>query len=145
MAKLINKLEANDAPMMNVAYVFHPRVKNFLMGLTETTGASAFEPMLSQGKFYGGFPYFLTTQLPTNLGGSGNRTEIILADFSEVIIGDSLQLTVEVFPNGSWANGGSVVSGISNDMTAVRAIAKHDLVARHGESIAVITDSSYGA
>lgn len=145
MAKLINKLEANDAPMQNVAYVFHPRVKNFLMGLTETTGASAFEPMLAQGRFYGGFPYFLTTQLPTNLGGSGNRTEIILCDFSEVIIGDSMTLTIEVFPNGSWANGGSVVSGISNDMTAVRAIAKHDLVVRHGESMAVITDSSYGA
>lgn len=145
MAKLISKLEANDAPMLNVAWVFHPRVKNFLMGLTETTGASAFESMLAQGKFYGGFPFFTTTQLPTNLGASGNRTEIILADFSDVIIGDSLGLTIEVFPNGAWSNGGSVVSGISSDQTAVRAIAKHDIAARHGESVAVITDSSYGA
>lgn len=141
-AKMINKLEQQNVMLRRACWIFAPRTKWALMGMTETTGASAFEPMLAQGRYYGGFPYYATNQVPINL--VSTDSEIYFVDMAEVVIGDFMGMAVEVFPNGTWSNAGTIVSGISSDQTVVRVIKKTDLIMRHDYGAAVIQDASNG-
>ena len=63
---------------------------------------------------------------------------------SEVVIGDSLNLEVEVFPNGTYSNSGTIVSGVSNDLTIIRAISKHDINMLHNLSGVCVEEISWG-
>lgn len=141
-AKMINKLEGNNVKLRRPAWLFATRTKWALNGMTESTGASAFEAMLAAGRYYGGFPYFATNQIPTNL--VSTDSEIYFVDMAEVLIADFMGMQVEVFPNGTWSNSGTIVSGISSDQTVVRVIKKSDLVMRHDVGAAVIQDASNG-
>lgn len=141
-AKMINKLEGNNVKLRRPAWLFATRTKWALNGMTETTGASAFEAMLAAGRFYGGFPYYATNQIPTNL--VSTDSEIYFVDMAEVLIADFMGMQVDVFPNGAWSNSGTIVSGISSDQTVVRIIKKADLIMRHDVGAAVIQDASNG-
>lgn len=143
-AKAIGKLTRADAPMLKPAWIFNPRAPEFLMGLTDGNGNAVFEAMLARGLWYGGFPYFTTTQIPTNLGGGSNESEVALVDFSEVIIGQG-DMSLDVFPNGTYEEGGVVKSGVSRNQTVIRLIEYHDLIMRHEESAALMTANKWGA
>ena len=86
-----------------------------------------------------GYPIFTTTQIPNNLGGGGDETEITFADFDEVVIGDTMRIEISISTEASIKDGGgNVVSLFQTDQTAIRAISEHDLVPRHDSAIAVI-------
>lgn len=144
--KVINKLEGANVRMIRPAWFYHSRVKNFLRGLADGNGNLVFENQIQAGQYYG-FPFYVSNQIPTTLQvtGTTNETEITLADMADIIIGDYSGMRVEVFPNGTFNNSGTMVSGISNDLTIVRVIKFTDLIARHQESIAGISDSEWGA
>jgi len=93
-----------------------------------------------------GFRYETTTQIPNNLGGGGNESEVYFVDFSSVIIAESSTLQVSVFEGGSFDDGtGNIVSGISTDQTLIRSIARHDLGCRQrGAEVSVIDEVTYG-
>jgi HK97 family phage major capsid protein len=138
LCKAAEKLESADVPMMKPGWVMPARIKWFLMKLRDGNGNLVFEPEMRQGTLLS-WPFKITNQLPRNLGTAGDETEIYLADFDSLIIGEQTQLEISVFEGGTYHDGTQLVSGISTDQTVMRAIAKHDFGCRYrGKEVAVI-------
>ena len=138
-------LENANIPLDRAGWMFTPRTKSGLMRLRDGNGNFAFKDEMLRGTLLG-FRYETTTQIPNNLGGGGNESEVYFVDFSSVIIAESSTLQVSVFEGGSFDDGtGNIVSGISTDQTLIRSIARHDLGCRQrGAEVSVIDEVTYG-
>ena len=141
LIKALFKLEGKNVPMTRVGWIFHPRTKYFLMKLRDGNGNYAFRDELQEGMLMG-YPYMTTTQIPTNLDastdGSDDESEIYIADFGQLIVADNTELIIDVSSEASFYDGSNNVSAFDNDLTLMRAIARHDFGSRYDEAIAVI-------
>jgi len=138
LGRLVLLLEEGNVAMTNPGWVFAPRTKQFLLTLRDSNGNFAFREEMQTGKFWG-WPYKTTTQIPRNLG-SGSDSEVMLADFDDVAIGQVMNLDVAVSTEASYIDeNGTLVSAFSLDQTVMRVITEHDIALRHDESVAVLT------
>jgi len=137
-------LENGNIPLDRAGWIMTPRTKSGLMRLRDLNGNFVYRDEMLRGQLLG-FRYETTTQIPNNLGGGANESEVYFADFSSLVIAESSQLQVSVYEGGAFNDGAGVVSGISTDQTVIRAIARHDFGARQrGQEIAVITGVTWG-
>lgn len=143
LAILETYLLSANVRMMTPGWIMAPRVANYLASLRNaTTSAYAFPEMA--GGMLRGKPFKMTTAVPVNLGG-GTESEVYLADFAEVIIGDSNRVMVDVSSTAAYHNGSAVVSAFSLDQTVIRVILSNDLAVRHTGAVAVQTGCTWGA
>ncbi len=133
--------------MTRPGWIMSPRSEMYLMNIRDGLGNQVYYQEMSKGMLRGK-PYRVTTQIPENLAAVSSDgatatvdgSEVYLADFAEVFIGEAYGLELDVFPGGSYLDaGGNTVSGISNDQTVMRAIVQHDLAMRQEAAVAVIT------
>ncbi len=140
-------LENANVKMTRPGWIFSPRTKSYLMNIRDGLGNQIYYAEMSMGKLRGK-PFKVTTQIPNNLAAVAtdgvtatvDGSEIYLADFAEVFIGEAYGLELDVFPGGSYVDSyGNTVSGISNDQTVMRAIVQHDMAMRQEAAVAVLT------
>lgn len=130
-------LNAN-IPMVRPGWIFSPRTMMYLMNLRDGNGNYAF-PEVQQGMLRGK-PYRATMQVPSNLGGGTNESEIYLADFAHVIVGEQQGIELAISTEAAYRDSGNnVQASFSRDETVVRAIALHDFGMRHLPAVAVLT------
>lgn len=136
------RLESNNVDLFNACWFMSVRTKSGLMRQRDANGNFVFMEEMKGGQLLG-FPFYATNQIPTNLS-PGTATELYFVEVSECIIGDTMSLELVVEPNGTYtlANG-TVVSGLSNDLTVVRTISKHDFAMRYDVAGAVVTGVLY--
>lgn len=140
------KLEDLNIPMARAAWVSAPRTASAIMRSRDSGDNSYLFRDEMRGGTLNGLPFFKTTAIPTNLGGGSDESELYLADFASLIIGDAMSLEVSVFEGGAYHDGSGVVSGISSDQTVLRAISRHDFGARQrGQEIAVLQAVQWGS
>lgn len=145
LSKLILALWNANVRMIRPGFIISPRTAMFLRNLRNTDGYPIYKEEMMTGTLEG-FPYRVSTQIPQNLGTGANETEIYLADFADVMLGETENLMVDVSSEGTYVDGsGATVSAFQNDLTLVRVIALHDLNLRHAESVAVLTGVKWGA
>lgn len=138
-------LEEANVPFTKPGWIFAPRTRNRLMTIRDANGNFAFRPEMLTGTLWG-IPWRSTTQIPRNLGSPATKSEVILADFDSVIIGDVHDLEVEASSEAAYVDAtGNLVSAWANDQTVMRGIVRHDIGCRHAESIVVITSVPWGA
>ncbi len=136
--KMQKLVAATNVDISTGFYVFHSNVKYALMQYREAnSGALAFAAELMQGRWLG-FPYFISNQIPTTLGG-GDESEVYFCVANECVIGDKSGLIIDVQPGAAYHDGSNVQASFSRDETPVRAIEEHDFVMRHVGSAAVLT------
>lgn len=138
LSALILKLEQANVAMTNPGWLFAPRTKAYLMQVRDGNGNYAFRDEMLTGSLWG-FPFKTTTQIPVNLGGGTNESEVYLVDFADAIIGDTMQIMVDVSSDAAYHDGSNVQAAFSLDQTVVRVISQHDFGLRHTESVAVLT------
>jgi HK97 family phage major capsid protein len=147
LGKLILKLVNANVPMTRPGWIMPPRVWNYLMTVLTTNGTYAFRDEMKGGTLWG-WPYAYTTQVPITLDTSGagnnNETDLYLADFADVVIGDSQNLIIDASGDAAYEEGGSVKSAFHRDETVIRAITEHDIVMRRTESIAIMRRITWG-
>lgn len=140
---LIVALMNNNIKMIKPGWIWAPRTWNMLMTVQTTNGVFPFRDELLRGTFWG-WPYGVTTAIPINLGsGAVGQSEIYLADFADVVLGEALSLVVDASQEAAYNDGGTVVSAYSNDQTVIRTIAEHDFVMRRQEAVAVLSSVVY--
>ena len=140
---MINGLETRDVRMIRPAWFMNPRSKNHLRNLRDANGNLIFpETRLASPTLYG-WPIWLTTSIPINLG-VGTETELYLVDMVDAIIGEATGLEIVVDSSASYWDGAALQSAFSRDETAIRAIQRHDFAVRHPESIAIKTGVIWG-
>lgn len=135
--KALAAIKRANVPTLAPIWVMHPDVEQFLMDLRDGNGNLAF-PEMARG-LWGSLPYKTTTQIPTNLGVGTNETEVYLYESSQCVIGDALDMVLDVSQEASYVDGGNLVSAFSRDQTVVRSISAHDFGLRHDLAAAVLT------
>lgn len=143
LGKLELSLLNANVPMTRPGWIMSPRVMMFLWNLRDGNGNYAF-PEMQNGQLRGK-PYRTTTQVPSNLGG-GTESEIYLADFAHVVVGEQQGIELAISQEAAYRDAGNTVqAAFSRDETVVRAIAKHDFALRHLPAIAILTGVTWGA
>jgi len=135
----LETLETSEIPGTRLCWFMSPRSKYYLMCQRGADDQFIWRDEMLRGTLMG-VPFRTTTQIPNNLGG-GTESEIYLADCAELMIGDSLAMTMDAFPGGAYQStaGGTIRAGISTDETILRALARHDFGARQrGKEVYVI-------
>lgn len=145
---LLNQLEQANVRMLRPALFMAPRSKNGLLITRDTNGNLGF-PELRQGQpTIWQIPAFVSTNIPINLGlggGTEQRSEIMLADMADAVIGEATDLEIEVSNEATYVDSnGAQRSAFANDEVIVKVVARHDFGMRHDESIAVKTAVVYG-
>ncbi|WP_434300607.1 phage major capsid protein [Corallococcus exiguus] len=145
--KAKKKLKKANVPMVQPVWLMSPNAETAILDAPGPggEGTNALEREMVERGTLRNVPFFVTNQIPETLGSGKNCSELYLVDMAEVLIGESMALEIDVFPNGSFTRGGQVVSGISTDQTVLRAITKHDLAMRHRLSGVVVKDLSWGS
>lgn len=139
LGQMLLALENNDVPFTNPGWIFAPRTAMYLMTVRDGNGNYAFRSEMLTGKLWG-YPFKKTTQIPINLG-SGNKSEIYVADFDDVLIGQVFGIEVAISTEASYKDeNGDLVSAFSLDQSVMRVITEHDIILRHDESVAVMTE-----
>lgn len=139
LGSMVLALEEANVAFGNPGWMLAPRVKQYLMTVRDGNGNFAFRDEMLTGKLWG-FPFKSTTQIPRNLG-SGDKSEIYLVDFDDVLIGQTLNLEVAISSEASYKDeNDDLVSAFSLDQTVLRMLLEHDLQVRYDESVAVLTD-----
>lgn len=143
---LMLKLEDLNIPMSRAAWIMAPRTASAIMRSRDSGDNGYLFRDEMRGGTLNGLPFFKTTSIPTNLGGGTDESELYLADFASLVIGDAMSLEVSVHEGGAYHDGTGVVSGISTDQTVVKGISRHDFGARQrGQEIAVLTGVQWGS
>jgi HK97 family phage major capsid protein len=143
LTKAIRFLKEGKIPMLKPGWIMAPRSEMHLMGQRDGNNNLVWADEMRQGKLFG-IPYKATNQIPITL--SSDKSELYLADFSQLVIGETTDMLVEVFDSAAYHDGSAVVSAVSQDQSVVRLIMRHDFGDRQrGASIAVVTTVAYGA
>ena len=127
-----------DVPAGNQAWLMAPRSAMYLRNVRDGNGNFAF-PEMQNGQLRGK-PVAITTQIPVNLGGGANESEIILADFAHVVVGEQAGIEIGVSSEAAYVDANATMqAAFSRDETVIRAIAQHDIGVRHLPSVAILT------
>jgi HK97 family phage major capsid protein len=141
LASLELALTTANVRMLRPGWVLSPRTENFLRSVRNpTSGIRAF-PEMDAGVLRGK-PFAATGNMPTNLG-TGAQSEILLADFADVVIGE-YPVVIDVAASAIYTDStGAKINAFQQDQSVIRIISQADIGMRHQESIAVLTGVSY--
>jgi len=143
LGKLIEALAGGNVAMLRPAWMFSWRTWRFLFTLLDANNNFVFKDELQLGTLFG-FPFKTSSQIPDNLGGGSDESEIYFVDFSDVVIAEATQIMLDVSTEAAYHDGSNVVAAFSLDQTVIRAIIEHDLVMRHDEAIAILDTVLWG-
>lgn len=139
LARMIRQLEESNLPVdeNNCYWIMAPRSKWGIYKLAPGTdaGARPFDTIVKQGRLMG-YQVLTTNQVPTNL--SGSNSEMYFVHGPSLLVGDSLNVQVDVFNGGAYHDGSAVVSGISTDETVIRLLSEHDFAMRYDEAASIM-------
>lgn len=142
---LIPQQGATGAPgSARPGWIFSPRTWQYLTTVQTTTGAYAFRDEMLRGTLWG-YPYRVTTTVPSNLGSGATESEVYFGAFAHAVIGESLGLIVDASQEAAYHDGSNVVAAFSQDQTVIRVIAEHDFALRHDKSFSLIEQVTWGA
>jgi HK97 family phage major capsid protein len=132
------KLMDGNVDITRAFWLFAPRSLTYLFSALTTTSAYAFRGELERGTLFG-HPFFVSSQIPINLGGGTNESEVYFASADTLVIADNGGVEISAFDGGAYHDGSNVISGISQMQTVLRVSTIHDFGARQrGAEIAVI-------
>ena len=142
LGKLMQQLMGADIPMSRPSWIFAPRIYNFLVTILNSNGVPAFKDEMVSSKTLWGYPFGVTTGIPTNLDFTGSDTddesEVYFVDIDQCLIGEGETMSIEASREAAYHDGSAVQSAWSRDETVVRAIAEHDFVLRYDKAVAIL-------
>lgn len=136
-------IQISDVPMVGLVWYISPRTESYLRRLRDGNGNLVFKPELDQGKLLG-YPVFVTSQIPENLGGTNNATEIYLVATQQHIIFDTPTFEIDAYRGAAYVGANGVEAGLSNDETVIQLIQRHNFFQRHPTGAAVIEAVKWG-
>lgn len=136
LVQMIYDLDGKNIRMVRPGWIFHPRTKWFLRKIRDGLGNFVFDEI--DGGTLFGFPFKTSTQVPIDLGVGGDESEMLFADWANIIVGDAVALQLRTSDEASYTDDNGDNAGFETDETLVRAISEHDINDRQrGRSISV--------
>lgn len=151
LSKLELALLNANVKMRKPGWIMAPRSMQYLMNIRDGLGNQVYYKEMSTGMLRGK-PFKVTTQVPTNLAAvatdgttaTTDGSEIYLADFAEVFIGEAYGLELNTFDGAAYVDAsGTMQSTASNDQILMSAIVQHDFGMRQEAAVAVLTGARW--
>lgn len=140
LGQLILNMMNADSAMISPGWVMSPRTYMFLQELTHTNGNKVYPSMSAAQPMLKGYPIRFTTLIPINLGVGGDESEIYLADWNDVLIGETGSLTMDMSREATYLDAnGNPQHAFSNNESVLRVVSGNDIGFRHPEGIQVGT------
>ena len=129
----------------NTHWVMAPRTMVYLMDLRDGNGNLAWPSLQGPNPTLRNKPVHTTTQIPINLGGGGNESEILLAEANHLIIGDAPRVGFDSSNVAAYNDGGTVKAAFSERKVVSRLVMENDFNTKYDKAIAVLTEVDWGA
>lgn len=142
LEKAMAVVQDADVPMVRPGWLFAPRTHRYLSTLRDGNGW-AFKDELAKGTLLG-WPFGVTTGIPTDLGAGSDESEVYYADFNEAAIADGVSL-VDVAEGAAYFESSEIRAAYSAGDWCVRIIRETDFSFRHEEAVSVLTAVTWGA
>ena len=131
---LILGLMNSDSNMTSPGWGMSPRSFMKLQGLRDGNGNMVY-PEMAQGMLKG-YPVRHTNNIPVNLGAGSNETEIYFADFADVVIGETGEMSIDFSREATYNDSnGTLVSAYSRNQSILRVVTGNDIGFRHLEGL----------
>ena len=131
---LILGLMDSDSNMTTPGWGLSPRSFIKLSGLRDGNGNKVY-PEMAKGLLKG-YPFKHTTNIPVNLGTGANESEIYFADWADVLIGETGEMTIDFSKEATYVDEtGTLVSAFSNNQSVLRVVTANDVGFRHLEGL----------
>ena len=75
---------------------------------------------------------------------TGTGSEIYFVNFDDAIIGDAMQVRIDVSNTAAYYDGMNVVATFSEDQTVIRAVSMHDFAMRYDRAAALMYGVDWG-
>jgi HK97 family phage major capsid protein len=138
LGKLMLALMNANVRMLRPGWMMAPRTMMYLMTVRDANGNFAYRDEMLTGRLWN-FAFGVTTQIPINLGGGTDESEVYFVDFADFVIADATSIIIDASTEAAYHDGTNVVAAYSQDQTVVRAIVQHDCGMRHDASVAVLS------
>ncbi|MTH76320.1 phage major capsid protein [Paracoccus aestuariivivens] len=135
LRRVVSRVEDANVTLTNPGWIMRASAKSFLASLKDANGNPLFPSIEASGRLLGA-PIHTTSQIANNLATAADETEIYFGEFSEAMIGDSMDLTLTVDSSASYYDGTNWISAFQNDLTLMRAISEHDFALEHDVAFA---------
>ena len=138
ITKAVLLLQNANVKMIKPVWFTSPTVAAGLKRRRDATGNYIWHDEMNRGTLEG-YPLYVTTQIPSNLGVGTNESEVILVDMADVVLAEEMEASVDVSQEAAYVDGAAnLISAFSHDQTVIRVVATHDFNVRYRLSIAVI-------
>ncbi|CAO3446648.1 hypothetical protein [Azospirillum argentinense] len=148
-AKLLTMLANGNVQMLKPGWIMAPRTRIYLGSQRDGNGnrvyPECYQKQADGRHYWGGYPILETTQIPINLGAGGNKSEIGLVDFAEVVHGDVEGVMIDMSSQATYFDGQAWQSAFQNSETLIKIDMAVDQQMKHIEGAAWLTDVAWGA
>lgn len=141
----LNMIESFAALQVRVEWRMHPRVFGFLQDMRDGNSNPIYPTLQTDNPTWKGYTVRKTTQIPANLGGTTDESEIYLVAFGHVLYGDALRMQLAISDVASVVNGNQTINAFQDGVTVIRAEAEHDFDVAYVEAVQVIDGVRWGA
>lgn len=147
LAKAESYMDLQLIPNVRRKWVMSPRTLTFLSSLRDGNGNYAYPTLQGTTPTLRNKPVLVTTQIPVNLGGGTNASEVYLIEASEVWFAQppGAELEFEISTEAMYKVSGVAYSAFQRDVTLIRGIMRHDTDIRRLAAVVKITAVLWGA
>lgn len=143
--KALNALSGANVPLGSVKWTMSHQTAGYLEDLRDGNGNVIYPSMQGENKRWKGFPVLVTTNLPTNLGGSSNESHISLVAYDHVFFGEAPGIEFKVSDVAAYTDaGGNMRSAAERNETVMFTFMRHDVGVRHLPAVYTLTAVKWG-
>lgn len=130
---MIALLEQANVPMNNVAWIFSPVGKSWVLQQAFASGPWAWADEMLRNKTLNGFPFISSATVQKDAANA--YSDFWVLDASLALWGVSYDLSLELSREGTFVSGGQTISAFDQDLTLIRVIAEHDFSMRQPKAV----------
>lgn len=145
--RIISKVKtANQKPTkQNAFFVLNAQAELYLMQLRDGTGPYPYGDEMNEQGTIKGYKFISTENIPSNLGGSTDGSEIYFGVAPELVEAKSGDMAIKFFEDGTYDDSGTIRSGINRDESVWRSTQMLDYNLRHSTAWAMLETVRWGA
>lgn len=144
LMRMLRRLLESNIPMTRPGWMMANRSFLHLAALRDSNGNKIF-PELMTTKMLHGMPVSTGNQIPINLGGGSDESEVYLGDFAQVYIGETGGIELSTEPGAAYFDGSTVQSAFSRDEVPIKVRFRNDMRLRHTASFVVLQTVLWGS
>lgn len=141
----IGFVEDADVALDRCVWFGNPRTKRKFANLRDGNNQFIFrEEMKGPNPTLLDFPWFSTSQIPKNLGGGSNETELYFGSVETARIGDGMNVEIASSGEATWEDeDGATNNAFQQDQTVMRLLLERDFLLRYDLGFSVRTGVTY--